>query len=180
MHRGILFALATMAVCLSMTTVVQAAPLISTQAFADIGIPTAGGSSTGNINTATSFTIGSLTSTPANTGLFVGMPTQTFISNIPFSLTSPTSLSFGNAVFGSFTSTSIVEATNIPGSIAIYALGNWTPGTYGTAAKPVGPSRPASPSLSTRPPRVTAPSQTPPPSRSSRLRRLVCLSRPAS
>jgi hypothetical protein len=129
MHRRFLFALATMAVCLSMTTGVQAAP-IGSQAFADIGSPTAGGSTTGNINTATTFSIGNMISTASQTGIFAGMPTQTF-GAIPFSLASPTSLAFGNAVFGSFASTSITEATNIPGSIAIYVLGNWTPGTQG-------------------------------------------------
>jgi hypothetical protein len=129
MYRGILFALATMAVCLSLTAGVQAAP-IGAQAFADIGSPTAGGSTTGNINTATAFTIGNMISTSNSTGIFTGMSTQTF-GTVSFNLGTATSLAFGNSVFGSFASTSIVEATNIPGSIAIYVLGNWTPGTQG-------------------------------------------------
>jgi hypothetical protein len=129
MYRGILFALATMAVCLSLTAGVQAAP-VGAQAFADIGSPTAGGSTTGNINTAVAFTIGNMISTSNSTGIFVGMPTQTF-GAVSFNTTMPTSLAFGNSVFGMFASTSFLEVNNTPGSIAIYVLGNWTPGTQG-------------------------------------------------
>jgi hypothetical protein len=129
MHRGILFGLATLAVCLSLTTGAQAGS-VNTQGFADIGTPTA---NTGDINTATSFTVGNLVSTTAQTGFFVGMATQTF-GSVTFDTTSGTSLTFGNSVFGTFTSTSITEATNVAGSVAFYVLGNWTPGSQGGTA----------------------------------------------
>ena len=50
------------------------AAVIGTQGFADIGTPTADGGSTGDINTATAFTIGNLVSTSSNTGDFAGLP----------------------------------------------------------------------------------------------------------
>jgi hypothetical protein len=129
MHRGILFALTAIAVCLCASTGVRAAP-VGTQGFADIGTPTAGGSPTGDIDTATSFTLGSLVTTSADTGFLTGMPTQSF-GSVSFSLSSPTSLSFSSTAFGTFTSTSITEASNVAGAVAIYTLGNWTPGTFG-------------------------------------------------
>ena len=103
---------------------------IGTQGFADIGTPTAGGSATGNLNTATSFAFGGLTSTTASTGIFTAMPTQ-FFGTVSFDITSDTSLTFGNSVFGTFTSTSFAETINNPGQIAIFVAGEWTPGTYG-------------------------------------------------
>lgn len=104
---------------------------IGTQGLADIGTPAAGGSPTGNINTATSFTIGELISTGANTGVFNGMPTQVFGSDT-FTLGANGSFSITSAVFGTFTSTSIVEASNVPGVVGIYVLGEYTPGSYVT------------------------------------------------
>ncbi len=102
---------------------------VGTQGFADIGTPLAGGSATGDINTATSFTIGNLVSTTSDTGVFSGMSSQV-IGAVSFDTTSGTSLSFTNSAFGTFTSTSIDEYTNKAGTVAFYVLGTWTPGTY--------------------------------------------------
>jgi hypothetical protein len=96
--------------------------------FSDIGTPEAGGSPAGDINTATSFTIGDLFSTKAETGIFVGLPHQDF-GSVTFSTLTPTSFSFSNSVFGTFTSTSIIEAVNSPGIVAFNILGNYTAGS---------------------------------------------------
>ncbi len=131
MHRRLFLALAASAILTSPTSNLFAgsATPIGTQGFADIGTPLAGGSSTGDINSATSFTVGNMVSNTSNTGVFSGMTSQTF-GGVSFNTTSATSLSFTNSVFGSFTSTSIDEYTNKPGTVAFYVLGTWTPGTY--------------------------------------------------
>jgi hypothetical protein len=109
------------------------AAVIGTQGFADIGTPTADGGSTGDINTATAFTIGNLVSTSSNTGDFAGLPSQVF-GAVNFNTGDATSLTFGNSVFGTFTSTSIVEEINTPGTVGFYVLGDWTPGSYGSVS----------------------------------------------
>ncbi len=106
------------------------AGVVATQAFVDFGVPSA---NTGNINTATSFTIGDLVSNIAHTGFLIGMPSQDF-GSVTFSLSQPLSLDFGDAVFGSFASTSITETVNHAGTIFIVVDGNWMPGTYGGVA----------------------------------------------
>ena len=73
------------------------------QAFADIGSPNV---NSGNINTATSFTIGNLISTGANAGYFTVL------------------------------STSITEQTNVAGERSFYVLGNYTAGTFDPALAP--------------------------------------------
>jgi len=101
---------------------------VGTLGFTDIGTPPADGSPTGDINTATSFTIGDLFSTTARSGIFVGLPHQDF-GSVTFSTSTPVSFSFSNSVFGSFTSTSITEAVNSPGVVGFYILGSYDPGT---------------------------------------------------
>lgn len=102
------------------------------QAFADIGSPSV---DSGNINTGTSFTIGNMISTGASLGYFAGLPTQIF-GPITFNSGISSSLSFGNATFGSFTSTSITEQTNAAGERSFYILGNYTAGTFNPALSP--------------------------------------------
>jgi hypothetical protein len=147
MRPVILLGLSALAICLFPTTGVRADLIFGidiesptgvhpfnapegAQAFADIGTPTANGSPNGDISTATKFTIGNLMSTTAQQGFFVGMGTQIF-GDVPLDITHPTSISFGNSVFGTFTSTKISEPTNIPGAISLFADGLWTPGTFG-------------------------------------------------
>jgi hypothetical protein len=99
---------------------------VGAQGFADIGMPAA---DTGNINTGAAFLIGNLISTADQTGVFVGMPTQVF-GPVTFNDTVGTSLSFSDAVFGTFSSLSITQFENAPGSVAFYVLGLYTPGAY--------------------------------------------------
>jgi len=102
---------------------------VGTQVFTDLGTAQADGSATGNINTATTFTVGDLVSTMASTGVFAGLPTQNF-GPVTFDSTNPTSLNFGNSVFGSFNSTSITQTTNTFGFVSFYVLGNLTGGSF--------------------------------------------------
>ena len=129
MRSVILFTLSAMAICLVLASGVHATT-IDSQAFTDTGSPTANGSSTGNINTATSFTVGNFISTTSQTGFFAGMPVQSFAS-FSFNITNPTSLTFGNSIFGTFTSTTITVVTNTPGFLNLSVMGEWTPGTFG-------------------------------------------------
>ena len=120
-------------VALSALPAAALADPVGTQGFADINTPTANGSPTGNINTATMFTIGApFVSTSASTGIFAGMPTQTF-GMLSFNTTGPSSINFGNGVFGTFMSSSIVESSNVPGAVAFSVAGSWTPGSFGGA-----------------------------------------------
>ncbi len=128
------------AVCLCLTTSAQADvirlttsaqdPPVATQNFFDTNTPTADGSPNGDINTAVTFVLGSLFSGGANSGVFAGMPTQSF-GSVPFDVNIPTSLTFGNSVFGTFTSTSIVNEGGPPGFVNIVVVGDWTPGSFG-------------------------------------------------
>jgi len=105
--------------------VIQANVINGTLGFADIGSPSAG---TGNINTATTFTLGDLTST-TGTGDFTGLPTQDF-GSISFDTAVGSSLSFTSSTFGTFTSTSITKISNAPGSVAFFILGTFASGSY--------------------------------------------------
>jgi hypothetical protein len=102
------------------------------QGFADIGTPVA---DTGNINTAATLTIGNLISTGASVGYFTGLSTQIF-GPVAFNPSVPSSISFGNATFGSFLSTSITEQTNTAGERSFYVLGNYTAGSFNPALVP--------------------------------------------
>jgi hypothetical protein len=102
------------------------AAAVGTQGFADIGSPTV---DTGNINSATVFNIGDMVSTGSQMGVFVGMPTQN-VGPFSFNDTVGSSMTFGDGVFGTFSSTSILEYANSPGSVSFYVVGSWTPGSY--------------------------------------------------
>jgi len=102
------------------------------QGLADIGTPSA---NTGNINTATTLTMGTIVSTGAQAGYFSGLTTQIF-GPIAFDPSVGSSISFGNATFGSFLSTSITEQTNTAGERSFLVLGNFTGGSFGGATTP--------------------------------------------
>lgn len=102
------------------------------QGFADIGTPS---TNSGNINTGTSFTIGNMISTGASLGYFTGLSTQ-ILGPVTFNSTVGTSLSFGNATLGTFTSTSITEQTNTAGERSFYVLGSFSAGTFNPALVP--------------------------------------------
>lgn len=107
-------------------------PPVGTQSFADLGIPMADGSPTGNILTATSFTIGDLVSTQAQSGVFEGLPLQSF-GSITFNTTLRGSFVFKDGAFGTFTST-FIDPTHAGNTIAFFMVGNWSPGTFGRVA----------------------------------------------
>jgi len=124
LRRNFFGGLAVAVACaLSQATDVRAG---STLGLADTGAPTV---NTGNINTATIFNIGDLVSTAAQSGFFVGLPAQTF-GAVTFNDTLPGSLAFSSGPFGSFTSTSITEISNVPGAVAFFVLGNYVAGSY--------------------------------------------------
>jgi hypothetical protein len=106
-----------------------AGPSVGSQGFVDLGTPTV---DTGNIDTATSFTIADLRTTNANVSYFAGFPAlQTFTpSPVTFTVGSGTSLSFSNPLFGSFASSSITEDASGPGFRTFLFLGKYTPGTF--------------------------------------------------
>ena len=124
-----------------LTAAAQLAPQ-GTQSFADLGVPEANGSPTGNILTATSFTIGDLVSTAAQSGVFEGMPLQSF-GTITFNTLSRGSFVFQDGAFGTFTST-LIDPTTFTSragtTIAFFMVGNWTPGTFGRAGTGSFPS----------------------------------------
>ena len=108
------------------------------QNFGDLGEPLADGSPTGNINTATTFTVAELTSAGGQLGIFLGLPRQIF-NPFTFNPGIPTSFDFGNGVFGHFASTSITETVNVAGAVAFDVTGEWTPGSFFHAGlKPFG------------------------------------------
>lgn len=102
------------------------------QGFADIGTPSV---DSGNINTGTAFTVGNMISTGASLGYFSGLPTQ-ILGPVSFNAAVGSSLTFGNATLGSFTSTSITEQTNAAGERSFYVLGNFTAGSFNPSLTP--------------------------------------------
>ena len=105
-----------------------AATPTGTQSFADLGIPLADGSPNGNILTADSFTIGDLVTTAAHSGVFMGLPVQSF-GSITFDRLVPNSLVFTDGPFGTFRST-LIDPIEAGSSITFFVVGNWTPGSF--------------------------------------------------
>src|SRR5215469_8778835 len=106
------FGVSAVAMCLFLITGVQAGPIpVGTQGFADLGTTLANSSATGNINTATSFTIADWISNNNNNGVLAGMPPQ-FFGSFSFDITNPASITFGNSVFGTFMATALIGYNN--------------------------------------------------------------------
>lgn len=105
------------------------------QGFTDMGAAVA--SPTNDVNDATTFTIGELISTDESNDFFAGLPNQ-FFGPVTFTVTSPLSLTFGNAEFGTFASTSIIQLSNDPaaGSRSFFVEGTYTKGTFGGPLTP--------------------------------------------
>lgn len=102
-----------------------------TQAFAMTGTTTA---DTGNINTATVFTMTDVLSAESQTGYFVGLPEATEIGTWSFDTKIGTSLTFANPAFGTFQSTVITTESNTvtPGQQrTFYIVGTLSGGTLG-------------------------------------------------
>ena len=98
--------------------------------FDDIGSPTADGSTTGDLNMATTFMVSTMISGTSRSGIFIGFPVATPFPSFTFNSTINTSLAFGDPLFGNFTSTSISEVTNVPSVIGFDVKGDWMPGSF--------------------------------------------------
>jgi len=113
----------------------NAAAVIGSQAFADVGNPTLVGSN--DINTATGFNFGSLQTTTSRTGGFTALAAGQVLTSTTFSPTSPTTFSVGNTVFGTFTGTSASLLPSTSTNQNYLIVGNFTPGTaFGTPNVP--------------------------------------------
>lgn len=107
------------------------AATVGTQAFGTLGTTTA---DTGNINTATVFTMNKVRSTASQTGYFVGLATNSNIGNWSFDVNVGTSLSFTNDALGTFQSSSITTESNTIAPAqqrTFYVVGTFTAGTLG-------------------------------------------------
>ena len=104
-----------------------AAQAQSTLTFSDIGSPAA--SPTGNINTATSFTLGEVINNADGAGSFAGLGTQLF-GTVTFSTSSATSFHLNNPTFGTFDSTQIQLALAAPGTVKYNILGIYNSGSF--------------------------------------------------
>jgi hypothetical protein len=106
------------------------------QGFSDGGIPLADGSSSGNILTASTLTIGDLNTSLASNGLFAGVGRSIDLGTVTFSTTggANTTLNFSDSNnsndFGSFSSTNLTLISSGSGQVAFYVTGTFTPGTY--------------------------------------------------
>jgi hypothetical protein len=110
------------------------AGFVGTQGFNDQGTPLANGSSTGDIETASTLTIGDMNTSSASTGLFIGVGKNIDFGTINFSTTIGANTSFnlrdGSNFFGSFSSTNLSVISSGNGVESFYITGNFTPGTY--------------------------------------------------
>ncbi|NCA11838.1 hypothetical protein EBR56_08540 [bacterium] len=104
-----------------------------TQAFGTLGTTTA---DTGDINTATVFTMNGVRSTASQTGYFVGLPANSNIGNWSIDVNVGTSLTFTNPALGTFQSSTITTISNNPPQRTLYVLGTFTGGTNGGPVTP--------------------------------------------
>jgi hypothetical protein len=127
MYRGLIGGLAVaVAAALLQATPVRADVVVGTQAIVDTDTPTA---DTGDIETATSFTLVALTTTGSRTGDFLGVPPLTFLGGATFTPATPGTFHFGSAAFGTFTGVSIIEDASAPGFESFTIGGVFAPGT---------------------------------------------------
>jgi hypothetical protein len=122
--------------------------------FNDQGQPLANGSATGNIDAASTLTIGDLNTTNATSGLFVGVGKNIDLGSVTFSTSNGanTTFSFTDATgkFGSFVSQTITSIISGNGVESYYILGLFTPGNYtgyGTYATGMANNGPLSASI---------------------------------
>jgi PEP-CTERM motif len=108
----------------------NAAPVIGSQALADIGTPTLIGST--DINTATGFNFGSLVTTSSRDGGFTAAaPGLPFAPATSFLTATPTTFMIGSVAsqFGLFTTTSAVLTSSTATERSFLLIGMYTPGT---------------------------------------------------
>ena len=104
-----------------------AAQAQSSLTFSDVGSPAA--TTTGNINTDTSFSLGEVLNNADGLGSFAGLGTQLF-GTVTFSTLSDNSFHLYNPVFGTFDSTQIQKVLNAPGTVKYYILGVFNSGSF--------------------------------------------------
>ncbi|WP_435005504.1 PEP-CTERM sorting domain-containing protein [Tundrisphaera lichenicola] len=127
------FVLAALALGMSSTT--QAAFSYGSQGFADIGIPTI---NTADINSATSFELGTVVTNGSRTGDFLMLPVQTLIVDGPLTIGDPSTFSLSSTAFGVFQATTITEVAASAGTRAFLVGGLFTGGTaFGTPSSPL-------------------------------------------
>jgi hypothetical protein len=134
-HRGLIGGLAVaVAAALLQATPVRADVVVGTQAIVDTDTPTA---NTGDITTATSFTLTALTTTGSRTGDFLAVPplTALFPPTAILTLATPSTFHFGSTAFGTFTGISIVTLASAPGFESFRITGLFAPGTLFPATK---------------------------------------------
>jgi hypothetical protein len=133
----ILFGLSVLAIFLSAPADVRAATItIGSQGFNAAGLDIT--PNTGDITTATVFDFGGFGTTSNQTGVFAGLPTQSF-GPLTLTVTSATGFNFSNSVFGDFASSSITPVF-VGLDIATYTVdGTWTPGTFSGFSGLTGP-----------------------------------------
>lgn len=98
------------------------------QGFAAPALVQADASPTGNINTATMFDLVGWSTTNNSVGIFAGLPIQNF-GHVLLTLGAGGKLDFGDATFGTFSSSSITTSSSGPGFLDVLAFGTFAPGT---------------------------------------------------
>ncbi len=106
---------------------ISAQAQVGSISFSDIGTTTA--SPSGDINTATSYTLGEVINNSDGTGVFAGLGSQLF-GSVTFSPQTANSFNFSNPVFGSFASTSIYVVSQAAGTITYNILGTYNSGSF--------------------------------------------------
>ena len=107
---------------------------VSSIAFRTPNLTQADASPTGNINTATMFSLQDLATTNDTSGVFAGLPLQSF-GNLDFKPGVGNSLTISDAVFGTFKSVSFKVDTNTPGFLNLIDQGEWFPGSFEKTVK---------------------------------------------
>ena len=97
--------------------------------FASPILSSADASPTGDINTSNLFNIKNLVTTGNDSGIFNGMPIQSF-GSVSFDTHVGTSLHIFDTAFGSFQSQSIMTVTSFAGFLNLLLTGTWTAGTF--------------------------------------------------
>lgn len=108
---------------------VHASAITGSQGFTTPLLAEADASPTGDINTADMFTLENLVTTINSSGIFAGLPPQSF-GTVNFDTGLNTSFRISDTEFGKFDSTKIFIVSNTPGFLNILLKGNWTPGAF--------------------------------------------------
>ena len=123
MKLKIIIPLASLAV--AVTTVAQAQS--GSVSLFDTESPSFSGGS--DITNAANFTINDYQSNNEGLGVFAGLPAQDF-GSLSFSTNNGARLTFGNAVFGTFTSSQISQTSIAVGAVSYNIIGTYSSGSF--------------------------------------------------